>query len=518
MGDLLEFATDRFELFSVEPDLVLAYEEGGKKKFRGIASSTTKDLHGDVITLEALQDMETQVVGLTMFLNHSYNVPDDVGGTITKAIVRQKGVDQNGDPNYQLEIEGEVEEENPQALKTWSFVKKGRRLGLSIGAMIPTGGATRNKDGTLIINRLQLLEVSFVGIPANPKSWIEYAASAIRQTIAKAKTHELGTPTLTLSEGRYKIEGSLDGLDINLGADTSNSAVPLNRDGEPLTEPEIDWTFAWDRDNKVAVSRSVTTPMDGGMVELSVDPMGSWDIADEDDRLAAIAMVGEDVINKATVWVETRDGDKIQIGEPEVVDSVSASVEPDLTDKKNKTPCPECGKTDCDSDGDLHGAAPDPDVADAKIRIIEVDTDEASSDGDSQGASSSEPVDALAAPEADVTADGEPLILDGATEDALIKLSFDQLRMVALRATADLVAAKEELRGEKAARIEAEQQRDAVAEAAGALVARTAAVIEKVANAPLVRKAAIRDVQNQFSASVESYYGTEFARALAGKK
>jgi hypothetical protein len=169
----------------------------------------------------------------------------------------------------------------------------------------------------------------------------------------------------------------------------------------------------------------------------------------------------------------------------------------------------------------LHDAAPDPDVTDAKVRIIEVDTDDPSSGGSSQGASSSEPDDAgetLAAPAADVTADGDPLILEGLPEDELLKLSFGQLRAAALRATTELVAAKTELAMEKAARIEAERQRDEVAEAAAELVQRTAAVIKKVGDAPLPRKAVLRGVETEFSSSVEAFYGTEFARALAGKK
>jgi len=503
MGELitLDLATERFELFSIEPDFVQAFESDGKKMFRGVASSTTKDLHGDTILLEALEDMEKQAVGLTTFLNHSYNVPGDVGGTITKALVRQKGVDDDGNPNYQLEIEVEVEDENPEALKTWKYVKKGRRLGLSIGAMIPKGGAVRQKDGSLVINSLKLLEVSFVGIPANPKSWIEYAASAFRNAIAKSQSHALGNPTLTLEGGRYLIEGSLEGLDINLGAD------------EPA--PEIDYVFEQDAEGKVQITRTLTSES-GATSTL----LGAWDLSDEDDKVLAVATAGDDAVEKATVWVETRDGDKITIGEPveAAADAdVTASVEPDITDEA----CPTCGKdrggTGCDDA--YHKEAPEPDVTDAKVRIIEVDTDDKSDDS-SQGASSSEPEDAdetLAAPEADVTADGEQLILDGLPIEELTKLSFVQLQTIALRAVTELVSAKQALAEEKVARIAAEAQRDQVADAAAELVTRTAKIIEKVASAPLPRKAIIREAQKSFSADVEAYYGSEFARALAGK-
>ena len=514
----------KFEFLSGQTDLVKATEVEGRKMLHGVASSTTKDLHGDTILQSALEDMERTALGMTIFLNHSYRVPEDVAGTVTKAIIRQKGVDHDGNPNWQLEFDIEVEDDNAAAVQTWKYIKKGRKLGLSIGAMIPEGGAKRQKDGTYIIEHVLLLETSLVGIPANPKSWIDYAASALRGMVEKAQTHDLGTPTLTLDGDRYKIEGSLNGLQFG---GTPEVAKVLGEDGEPLTEPEISYTFAWDRDNKVAISRSVVTPLEDGMAEMAVTPMGAWDISDPDERVLAVASVGEDVIEKATVWVETRDGDKITIGEPEESASIEASGEPiTLGEDGPETveiiaaACPTCGKGR-DSSGcndAYHKEAPEPDVTDAKIRIIEVDTDDPSSGGD-QGASSSEPDesdDTFAAPEAEVTAEGEPLILEDLPADELVKLSFKELQAIALRATTELVEAKKALGEEKAARVAAETQRDEVIAQASELVRATAEIIQKVGDAPMPRKAILKDVGKQFSESIESYYGPAFARALEG--
>jgi phage head maturation protease len=502
MDNLISLVTPetKFEFVSGEGDLVKASEVGGKKLLHGVASSTTKDLHGDTILQSALEDMERTAVGMTIFLNHKYDVPDDVAGTVTKAIIRQKGVDQNGDPSYQLEFDIEVEDDNEQAVRTWKYIKKGRKLGLSIGAMIPEGGAKRQKDGSYLIEHVILLETSLVGIPANPKSWIDYAASALRGMVEKAQTTQLGNPTLTLDGDTYRIEGSMKGIKLDLGAD------------EPEFVPEISHSFDLDEDGKIGFTRVQTTPEPD---KLLASVLGSWDLGDPDDRLAAIATAGEDAVNKATVWVETRDGDKITIGEPVESASVEADTEPDTTKAGG---CPTCGKgrgsAGCD---DAYHKTAEPDVTDAKIRVIEVDTDDSSS-GDGQGASSSEPADeTLAAPEADVTADGGPSILDGLPEDELVKLSFGQLRAVALRAVTELVAAKAALGEEKTARIEAEKQRDDAIAKAGELVRRTAEIIEKVGNAPLPRKAVLKGIEKEFSTSIEAYYGTEFARQLAGK-
>lgn len=469
----------RFSLLSREGEFITAeVNTQGKKIFRGIASSTTRDLHGDVITKSGLDDMERTAVGLTIFLNHSYEVPEDVGGTCTKAIVKQKGVDQDGEPNWILDVESEVEEENERALKSWRMIKNGRKLGISIGAMIPKGGAIRQKDGSYIIEHIQLLEYSIVGIPANPKSWVEYAASALRGYSA-AKTTQLGNPTLTLDGDVYKIEGSIQGLELNLGG------------GETIVvEKTVDYTFASLPDGKTYFSRSLSDAPDAqGMATVTMEPLGAWDLSDPEQLLAAKATVGEDIVTKATVWVETRDGDTITIGEPPA--DTSAAADPEVT------------------------LDVDPDVTDAKVRIIEVDTDSPESGG-GQGASDSEPDDAnLSAPPAD--AGTEPLILEGTTEDELVKLSFGQLQAAALAAVTQLVETKRLYAEEKAARITAESQRDAVIEAAGELVQRTAALVEKIADSPLTRKSVATDIK-QVSASIEAYYGEDFARALASMR
>ena len=50
----------KFEVFSLEGELLTASVDSttGKKMVHGVASSTTKDLHGDTILLSALEDME----------------------------------------------------------------------------------------------------------------------------------------------------------------------------------------------------------------------------------------------------------------------------------------------------------------------------------------------------------------------------------------------------------------------------------------------------------------------------
>jgi phage head maturation protease len=485
----------KFEFYSASL-LKASTTPEGRKMLHGVASSTTKDLHGDTILRSALEDMERTAVGMTIFLNHSYAVPADVAGTVTKAIIKQDGVDQNHDPNYSLLFDIEVEDDNPEALRSWRYIQKGRKLGLSIGAMIPDGGAKRQKDGSYLIEHVNLLETSIVGIPANPKSWVEYAASALRGLAAKSKqTTNLGNPTLTLDadKGVYRIEGSLDG--VQLGANPELTATPT-----------IEHTFTLDADGKVEITRSW---QEAGSGNETTTLLGAWNLSDPDETAAAMATAGTDVVHKATVWVETRDGDKITIGEPvdDGTDSATNSTDPAVTTSGDDVVDP----TAVD-------AGPDPDVTDAKVRIIEVDTDDTTSSdgGSSQGASDSEPDDdTYAAPSPDVTTSATPEDLEGLPADELLRLSHEQLRVTALSLSEALIETRGQLAEVTRDRDAAIQQRDALAEEAGELVRRTAETIRKVGDITLLPKARMAAAEQSF-AGVEAFYGERFTTALRG--
>lgn len=165
----------------------------------GVASSTIKDRHGDTILPSALIDMERAAnSNLTMFLNHSYDVPEDVAGSVRKASISSTGVDESGAPVYDLDYEFKVNRVNKRAEETFKAIKGGTKLGLSIGARIPEGGAVRNKKtGALLIAHVDLLETSVVGVPANPKSWVEAINKAYKNPVTKLfpgitlETHEV---------------------------------------------------------------------------------------------------------------------------------------------------------------------------------------------------------------------------------------------------------------------------------------------------------------------------------------
>jgi phage head maturation protease len=172
MGDIARF--------SIITGMLKAYEdtETQRKRFKTTASSTVKDLAGDEMTLQAIQAMASDArSGMTIFLNHSYNVPEDVLGTVEDAEVIQRGVDADGNPIIDLDFDIALNEANPRAVQAWDAIDRGVKLGTSIGAKVLH--ATKKKGGGLLIDNVKLLEASLVGIPANQRSWVHYATKAL---------------------------------------------------------------------------------------------------------------------------------------------------------------------------------------------------------------------------------------------------------------------------------------------------------------------------------------------------
>jgi hypothetical protein len=451
MGDEVITAAIRFDILTRawnddkrewEPAALKAFRDpDGRMRLNGIASSTIKDLHGDNMLLSALEDMERAAnSGLTIFGNHSYNVPEDVYGTTENAVLKQAGtVDKAGDPIYDLRFSVLINEENDRAVKTWKAIygkdgSQGAKLGLSIGAMIPEGGAVRDKkSGALTISHVELLETSIVGIPANPRSWIENAVKSFNSPKKSATTVPLGQPQLTLDSdaGTYVIEGRLDGINLS----------------------------------------------------------------------------GEDVEDITT---SIEDPEAVMDGQPEILDAA----------------CPDCGHGRSDGGGCQNGFHKDvePDVTDAKIRVIEIDTGDDSGGSSSQEASPSEP-----APESedlgesgseDVIASADEIITSAesvmATLDPETTSMFQQLLELTNNLNRELVASAEREEALTAALALAEKQRDEIAVLASKSIEGTNVILNKLADQPVGRRTVFREVKNEFD-GLEGIYSREFLNLMRSK-
>ncbi|CAB4174567.1 DNA-binding protein Dps [uncultured Caudovirales phage] len=177
--------------FKVFTNALKAYEgPNGDLFVTGTTSSTIRDLHGDEMTLNALQSMaETAKQNMTIFLNHNYMVPEDLFGSVTDArVVRRWDSTTNSDV-CDLDIDVMVckEDENPEAMRTYKAIKRGVKLGLSIGARVER--VSKKKDSstgeeTYVIDSIKLMEASVVGIPANQRSYLQNAIKSLRSADA----------------------------------------------------------------------------------------------------------------------------------------------------------------------------------------------------------------------------------------------------------------------------------------------------------------------------------------------
>lgn len=213
--------------------------DGKQMRLSGTASSNVKDLHGDEITESGLLDMETAANNnLTIFGNHKYEVPEDVFGSVEAAVLaRAVATTKTGDPVHDLRMSIIINEENDRAVKTWKAIRKGTKLGLSIGAMIPEGGAKIDKKSKrLIIEHLDLLETSIVAIPANPRSWVDSARKSYFETPQVEADVEDATPlnyTYTQSVGDVSQTWTVS-------SDTTIDVINTDDDEVVVPTPESD--------------------------------------------------------------------------------------------------------------------------------------------------------------------------------------------------------------------------------------------------------------------------------------
>lgn len=252
--------------FNVYTGLLKAFEgPDGEKRFRTTASSTITDLAGDEILPAAIEKMAAKANGnLTIFLNHEYRVPEDVLGSVEATQMQTRGVDGEGNPIVDLDFDIRLNQSNPRALQTWDAIKSGTKLGTSIGALIRH--AEKKKGGGLRIDDLELLEASIVGIPANPRSWVQNALKSIKAVNAEEleTTFQIDEETVLIDEAQPTIVGEagpevvevLKAMcpDCGKGKDSSGCSNGYHKDSP---EPDLEADAEPDKEARTRVTVTV---------------------------------------------------------------------------------------------------------------------------------------------------------------------------------------------------------------------------------------------------------------------
>lgn len=178
----------------------------------GTASSSVEDLYGDTLTEKCQASMLAQASNhLTMWLNHDYDVPEDIAGACAEAQLKNSTAE-DGTSCLDLDIVMEVDPENPRALKAWQHVNRGIRLGFSIGGFFLDYELVFEDEndwwGHFVVDDILLLEISLVGIPANPRAYTKTFEKARAAVVAHAEQIAKDAREQSLAQKRILVRKS----------------------------------------------------------------------------------------------------------------------------------------------------------------------------------------------------------------------------------------------------------------------------------------------------------------------
>lgn len=152
----------KFKVYAPPDMKAYGLNQDGTLTIIGIASTTNEDLDGEIITPEALQSLERQVVGLNLHLDHNHSYDGGIG-VITEAEIQDNS----------LRITAIVLPEYASSIL--QKLQIGMNMGFSIG-----GIPVVNSGNSRVINDFILLEVSLTLLPAN---WDTFGTVESKSTV-----------------------------------------------------------------------------------------------------------------------------------------------------------------------------------------------------------------------------------------------------------------------------------------------------------------------------------------------
>jgi HK97 family phage prohead protease len=152
---------DNFEFF-------VPLQKGNENTLHGIASTLSIDRDEEKMSENALRDMEKEILmnGVNLFGNHQHDWENTLG-VIKSARVNSRQLD--------VDIDLDNPRTNPKVVALLEKIKKGIKLGLSVGGAITKEREEYDRDlgkKVKVIDGVKLFEISVVGIPSNSDSFL----------------------------------------------------------------------------------------------------------------------------------------------------------------------------------------------------------------------------------------------------------------------------------------------------------------------------------------------------------
>jgi HK97 family phage prohead protease len=143
-------------------------EKNGETSLSGIASALSLDRDEEKMSENALREMEKEIMinGVNLFGNHQHDWENTLG------VIKRAKIE-----NSQLNIDIDLDnpKTNPKVLALLEKLKRGIKLGLSVGGAITKEREEYDKSvgkRVKVIDGVKLFEVSVVGIPSNADSFL----------------------------------------------------------------------------------------------------------------------------------------------------------------------------------------------------------------------------------------------------------------------------------------------------------------------------------------------------------
>ncbi|MEM1973297.1 MAG: HK97 family phage prohead protease [Thermoplasmata archaeon] len=155
-------------------------EKEGKYYVIGIASDTRVDKDEEIISENALREMMEEIKkgNVVLLPSHKADWDEEMG----------KVVDAEITPNNELKIVAELDMDNELSHKLVKAIKKGKKLGMSIGGVVKRAFQkfipSLNKV-VRVIDSLILKHIAVTGRPANPRTWLTVISKSIEQEVMK---------------------------------------------------------------------------------------------------------------------------------------------------------------------------------------------------------------------------------------------------------------------------------------------------------------------------------------------
>lgn len=142
--------------------------KGRDNTLNGIASTLSLDRDEEKMSENAMRDMEREISinGVNLFGNHQHDWENTLG------VIKRAHIDNN---ELNVEINLDNPNTNPKVLSLLEKLRKGIKLGLSVGGAVTKEYESYDKNlgkKVKVIDGVKLFEISVVGIPSNADSFL----------------------------------------------------------------------------------------------------------------------------------------------------------------------------------------------------------------------------------------------------------------------------------------------------------------------------------------------------------